>query len=104
MTSETQKHQARFWRKYLRLTRGHVAALQALEIIIQEEKDPAFSKTIAEILTTLKAGKSFNEAFSQHPGLFSLSVLELLKAAESSGAWDDILEEIAAGLEEGTFD
>ena len=104
MTSDPQKQQARFWRKYLRLTRGRVPALRALEIIIRENHDTALTETITQVLGSLKSGAAFSEAFGQHPAVFSPSVLELIRSAEDSGAWDDILEEVAAGLEEGTFD
>ncbi|MDA1045252.1 MAG: type II secretion system F family protein [Verrucomicrobia bacterium] len=104
MISDRQKHQARFWRKYLRLTRGRISTLRALEIIIREKHDAVLVQTLGDVLQALKSGASFKDAFSQHPTVFSPSILELLKSAEDSGAWDDILEEIAAGLEDGTFD
>jgi len=37
------------------------------------------------------------------PREFSPAVRELVKTAEKTGAWDDILQEIADGLQEGTF-
>jgi hypothetical protein len=43
------------------------------------------------------------DAVAQQPETFSLSVRELVVSAEKSGAWDEIVQEIAAGLEEGTF-
>ncbi len=104
MPSESQTEQARFWRKFLRLTRGRIDTLHALEVILQEALPPELKATLEDILKALKSGMCVSDAFRQHPDTFSLCVLELVASAEKSGAWDEILEEIAGGLEDGTFD
>ena len=103
MATEKQTHLAQFWRKYLRLTRGRIDTLRALEIIVSEETDEALKATLGKVQTSLNSGTTFSDAFRQQPEMFSLCVVELLAAAENSGAWDDILKEIADGLDEGTF-
>ncbi|MFO7870929.1 MAG: type II secretion system F family protein [Kiritimatiellia bacterium] len=102
--SEKQVAMARLWRKVLRLTRGRVPVLKALEVVRAEEKNPAVRDALARVTGDIGEGKGISEAFAVHKALFSPSVVELLKAAEMSGAWDEILAEIADGLEEGTFD
>lgn len=102
--TEQQKNMARFWKKFMRLTRGRVTALRALDIIAQEEKNPVFQAAIADMRVRIEKGSTFTEAVAKHPDIFSLSVRELVNAAEKSGAWDEVLLEIVGGLEEGTFD
>jgi|TARA_B110000495_G_C22730228_1_gene428607 type II secretory pathway component PulF len=103
MATEKQARLARFWRKYLRLTRGRIDALRSLEIIVSEETDDVLKATLSKVLTSIQSGTALSDAFRQQPEMFSLCVVELLAAAENSGAWDDILKEIADGLDEGTF-
>jgi len=102
--SKKQSQQARFWRKFLRLTRGRVGVLRALEVMAEEEKDPRFRKLAEDIRTALEHGATLSEAVRGFPRMFSPSVLELVKTAEKTGAWDEILQEIADGLQDGTFD
>ena len=101
--SKKQSHQSNFWRKFLRLTRGRVGVLRALEVIREEEKDPRFRKLVNDIHAALQGGATLSEAVGRFPGEFSPSVRELVKTAEKTGAWDEILLEIADGLEDRTF-
>ena len=95
---------ARFWKKLLRLTRGRIDILNALKITAEEEKDAAFRKIVRNIHESIEQGVSLSEALGDYPSEFSLSVREMIRSAEKSGAWDEITLEIIAGLEEGTFD
>lgn len=88
----------------MRLTRGRLSTLRALSVILQEPLQQDFKQTLEQILADLKSGTGVSDAFRRHPGTFSLCIIELVDSAEKSGAWDEILEEIAGGLEDGTFD
>lgn len=101
--SENQLNKARFWKKFLRLTRGRVPVMRTLEVILQEETDDSFKKTLSSILSDVEKGTSLQQALGKHPAEFSASILELIKTAEKCGAWDEILQEVTDGLEEGTF-
>ena len=101
---EKQERLARFWKKYLRLTRGRVTALRALDLAAEEERDPGFRQVLRSIHSAVDQGTPLSEALKQHPGEFSPSITELVRTAEKTGAWDEILVEIAEGLQEGTFE
>ena len=88
----------------MRLTRGRVSVLGALAIIADEETCPDFRETVSGITRALEKGMPLSEAIAEYPEVFSLAMRELIRAAEQSGAWDEILLEIADGLSEGTFD
>ena len=103
-SSESQLQQVRFWKKYLRLTRGLVPTLRTLEVIASEEKDESFRKVIESIHQSIDKGEDLSTALNKHPSVFSPSIQELVKMAEKSGAWDDILKEIVDGLADGTFE
>lgn len=99
-----QQQRAKFWKKYLRLTRGRVTAIRALQLAAQEEKDPAFRQTLDSVHRAVDSGAPLSDAIREHPADFSPSVVELVRTAEKTGAWDEILLEIAEGLSEGTFE
>jgi len=100
----TRLRQARIWRKLLRLTRGRVPLLRALQIICEEESDASFQAVLQDLRRSVEGGATFAEAVGRHASVFSLSIRELVRTAEKTGAWEEVLEEMAAGLEEGTFD
>jgi len=102
--SDKRSRHVRFWKKFLRLTRGRVPALRALEVIGIEETNSSFSQVVNSIRLAMEKGMSMSESMREYTSEFSPSVIELVKMAEKSGAWDEILEEIASGLSEGTFE
>jgi len=106
MTDPTprQLQQGRFWRKYLRLSRAGVSTLRALEIIHEEETSPAFREIVGYLHDRMSNGHLLSEAMSDHIREFSLSTCELIRTAEKEGRWDLVLEELAEGLLDGTFD
>ncbi len=100
----SRRRQAILWRKLLRLTRGRVPLLRALEIAGEEETDISLKNVLHDLKRNVEQGATLAEAVARHPTVFSLSIRELIRAAEKTGAWEEVLEEMAAGLEEGTFD
>jgi type II secretory pathway component PulF len=102
--SERQARMAKFWRKFLRLTRGRVTVLRALEVIAIEEKDQSFQGVVKDIRSHVDRGMVMSEALIKHAGEFSPSIVELIKTEEKTGAWDEILQELVDGLQDGTFE
>ena len=93
----------RFWKKYLRLTRAGITTLRALEIILEEERSPAFQEIIRHLHDRTRAGCPLSEAMGERAEEFSLTARELIRTAEKQGHWDRVIEELAGGLLEGTF-
>ncbi|MDD4869729.1 MAG: type II secretion system F family protein [Kiritimatiellae bacterium] len=86
------------------MTRGRVPTLRTLEVIRGEETETSFKEIIQSIRLAMEQGVSMSQALQKYPSEFSPSVVELIRMAEKSGAWDEILLEITGGLSEGTFD
>ena len=102
--SDKQQQRARFWKKFLRLTRGRVTVLKALDIAVQEERDTEFKEIIRSVKAGVDGGRELSQVLQEYPSYFSPSVVELVRTAENTGAWDEILSELAEGLSEGTFE
>ena len=99
-----QLQHGRFWKKYLRLTRAGVPALRGLEIIANEDSSPSFRAVVQSLRDELEAGFLLSEAMEKFPLEFSLSALEMIRTAEKEGHWDIVIEELAEGYLEGTFE
>ncbi len=92
-----------FWMKLLRLTRGRISLVRAVEIIEEEESHEEWARVIRQLRELMGQGRTLADAVCEQPAVFSLSVRELVVAAERSGAWEEIMQELADGLREGTF-
>ena len=99
-----QSQQGRFWKKYLRMTRAGVPSLRTFEILEEEEGDAEFRRVISRLHAALIEGLPLSEAMSGLGETFSLSSLEMIHTAEKNGKWDLVIEELADGLLEGTFE
>lgn len=101
---EAACRQARFWRKFLLLTRGRLDVLRAMDVIIEEETEAAFRETLVALRDMLRQGHPLSEGLAKHPTVFSRAVRELVMSAERTGAWEEILPLMADGLADGTLD
>jgi len=77
--------------------------LKALEVMVAEEGDPILRSVLEQMLHGVENGSAISDALAHVVPAMSRSVIELVRSAEKTGAWDEILLEIAEGLEEGTF-
>ncbi len=78
--------------------------LRTLEVIAAEERDEAFRSVISSVRDAMEQGTAMSQALQKYSPEFSTSVIELVRMAEKSGAWDEILRELVDGLSEGTFE
>ena len=102
--TEKQIAHAKFWKKFLRLTRGRVPVMRALHVMWEEETEPGLKKAAKTLREKIDNGSTMSDAMKEQDNIFSPSILELIRTAEKTGAWDEILEEISSGLREGIFD
>jgi type II secretory pathway component PulF len=102
--SPKQLQLGKFWRKYLRLTRSGVPTLRGLEIILKEEPSPEFRGIVQSLHDELEDGSLLSEAMEKFPEDFSLSAIEMIRTAEKEGHWDLVVQELADGYLEGTFE
>lgn len=85
-----------FLMKYLSLMlRVGTDLFKALEILFQDFTKPAIRSFILEIKSNLEKGNPFYLSFENHPEIFSPIVVNLIKAAETSGNLEQTLMEIS---------
>jgi type II secretory pathway component PulF len=71
---------------------------EAISILEQQGK-PAMVKMLGEILRDVESGKTFAESLEQFPKQFNKVYVQLIKAGESAGVLDDVLNRLADNLE-----
>jgi type IV pilus assembly protein PilC len=68
----------------------------ALDGIAGQVKYPKFRRVIHQIRADIESGKSFSEAISKYPKLFSPLYINMVKASEMSGSFARMLDRIAS--------
>ncbi|OIO37948.1 MAG: hypothetical protein AUJ72_03525 [Candidatus Omnitrophica bacterium CG1_02_46_14] len=88
-----------FTRQLATMIDSGIPLVQGLEILSVQIEDAGFRPVIADIKKQISTGASFHEALARHPKAFSPLFVNMIKAGESSGALDDIMERLATYLE-----
>jgi len=70
-----------------------------LDILGEQMEKPYFKRVIFNIRNDIEAGASFSEAISKEKKIFSSLFINMVRAGESSGMLDEILDRVAAYLE-----
>lgn len=85
-----------FLTKYLSLMlKVGTDPFKAIEILLQDVEKPALKQFLFELRGNMEKGNQFYVAFANHPDLFSPVVVNLIKAAETSGNLEKTLAEVS---------
>ena len=88
-----------FSRQLATMMKSGVPIVMALEIIGSGNKNPAMKKMVLGIKTDIEGGASIHEAISQYPVYFDELYRNLVRAGETSGVLETVLETIANSKE-----
>ena len=72
---------------------------RAMQISYEQVENPNFKKILMEIAKDIDSGTSLAGALSRYPNVFDTPYVSLIKAGESSGKLDTIMQRIAAEYE-----
>lgn len=72
--------------------------IQAMSILAQQSK-PAMSKLIGDLQREIEGGSTFAKALERFPKHFSKVYVQLVKAGETGGVLDEVLERLADNME-----
>ena len=92
-----------FSRQLATMVDSGIPLVQAMDILYDQIERPNFKKIVAAIRDDIEIGSSLSDAFLKHPATFSALYVNMVKAGESSGALDDILDRLASYLEKARF-
>ena len=88
-----------FTRQLATLQRAGVAILVSLSSISEQVNNPYFKKIIKGITNDIESGKSFSDALSKFPSIFSNIYINMIRSGEAAGMLDDVLDKLADLLE-----
>ncbi|TWI02892.1 type IV pilus assembly protein PilC [Luteimonas cucumeris] len=89
------KEIAIFSRQLATMMKSGVPIVQALEIIAGGQKNPKMQKMVSELRSDIAGGSSIYEAMTRHPVQFDELFRNLVRAGESAGVLETVLDTIA---------
>jgi len=88
-----------FSRQFATMIDAGIAIVRCLDILESQTKDPVLKPVINQCKKDVKGGTSLTDAFSKHPNVFSRLYVNMVKAAETGGILDKILDRLSEFLE-----
>ncbi len=88
-----------FTRQLETLQAAGVAILVSLSSITEQITNPYFKRIIEEIANDIESGKSFSDAISRFPSVFSEIYINMIRSGEAAGILDDVLARLATLME-----
>ncbi len=93
------EEQVVFSRQLATMINAGVPLVQSLDILAQQMDNPAFQKIALSLKFSVEGGRSFSESLGDHTKVFSPLFINMVRAGESSGKLDEILDRISSYLE-----
>ena len=84
-----------FSRQFATMIKSGVPVVQALEIVGNGNKNPRMAQLLNTMRLDIEGGSSINEALSKHPVQFDELYQNLVRAGESAGVLETVLDTIA---------
>lgn len=92
---------ALFFRELALLMRAGLTLNTSLSSLNEKEKRPSTKQVLDELIESITTGGSFAKALARHPEHFPAVARSSIEAAEGAGALADVLDRLAAYLEQG---
>lgn len=93
------EHLVVFTRQLATMVESGIPIAQSIEVLAEQMDNKTFAQTLTKVRDDIEAGASLSEAIGRHPRIFSEFFTNMLRAGESSGRLDEILERVAGYLE-----
>ena len=88
-----------FSRQLATMVESGIPIAPALDVLADQMEDRGFKQMLRKIRDDIEAGSSLSEAAGRHPKAFSDFFVNMMRAGESSGRLDEILDRVATYLE-----
>lgn len=91
-----------FSRQLATMVDAGIPILGSLDVLAQQAESKALKEVLLKVRDDVEVGLSLSGAFSKHPKAFSTLYISMIKAGESSGMLDEILDRLATYLEKSS--
>lgn len=88
-----------FARQLATMVDSGIPIAQAIDVLADQMEDRNFRLILKKIREDIEAGSSLSEATGRHPNAFSDFFVNMIRAGESSGRLDEILDRVATYVE-----
>ncbi|MBI3330540.1 MAG: type II secretion system F family protein [Candidatus Omnitrophica bacterium] len=88
-----------FSRQLATMVDSGIPIAPALDVLGDQMEDRTFRQILKKVRGDIEAGSSLSEAIGRHPRAFSEFFVNMVRAGESSGRLDEILDRVAAYIE-----
>ncbi|HVX85140.1 MAG TPA: type II secretion system F family protein [Phycisphaerae bacterium] len=92
------KDVANFTNQLAVMIKAGISIRAALEGIAEQTDNPKFKEILNQVKKDVESGKSFSDALSRYPKVFSPLYINMVKASELSGSFGHMLERIVEYL------
>lgn len=89
---------ALFTRQFATMVNAGLPVTESLSILRTQSK-PTLQPVVSQILSDVEGGQSLSAALEKHPDIFNSTYIALIKAGETGGVLDNVLNRIADNLE-----
>lgn len=89
------KHLVVFTRELSAMVSAGVPLLKTLNSLSQHTESKGLSKTLGEVTDKIQGGATLADALAKHPKIFDEIYVNMVRAGESAGILDDILNRLA---------
>ncbi len=83
-----------FTRQLSTLLQNGLSLIKSLEVLVVQEKNPAFKWVLSQQLDNIRSGNTFSEGLAQYSKEFDSLYLNMVKAGEASGTLDMALSRL----------
>ena len=73
--------------------------VRSLDVLASQQDNAKFKVILTQVKETVEGGSTFADALAKHPSIFSALYVQLVRAGESGGVLDVILQRLAVYLE-----
>jgi len=88
-----------FSRQLATMVNAGIPLVQSLDILSEQMESINFRQMVTQVRSDVESGASLSAALEKHPKVFTLLYTNMVKAGETSGMLDEILERLAGYLE-----
>jgi type IV pilus assembly protein PilC len=88
-----------FSRQLATMVESGITLVQALHILSEQAENKVLSSVTLKIKDDIEGGSSLHEALERHPKIFTNLYVNMVKAGETSGLLDEILDRLSTYLE-----
>ncbi len=86
---------AEFTRQLATLQKAGVPLVDSLSAIVEQVENPKLKRVLSQVRTDVNEGLSFYKALAKHPKVYGPTYVNMVRAGESSGTQDLVLQRLA---------